>query len=390
LFAAVNLLTSRYGSYWAAQPEGEAIVKAVIDWQRAGMPPGSITEATLQALAEITLARINPQHELNGQAFTDGLTWAMHEVAPAAALVLRVPAGRDLGRRYRAFDGVVSWARENDGALSAATWDFVINRASDADLQGVGLAASSSSVPDIAVTAFQRAADSADPLVAARAGFSQGVVLGQQGRHEQAAAAFERAAQRHGDGDELRITELAAASLSNLGNELAKIGRYDQAMAACEQMVQRYGVRDEASIAVWVASALADQAFALVRQKLWEQALAAFKRVAVSYGDRPEPEIVQMVAQALVSQGNVLGVLEQYEQAEAVFEQAVARYGDRHEPDIAELVAQALVGQGRVLAVLKRNTEAAAVYQQLVQRTGKDSAPAAELAEALSGYGLEP
>jgi hypothetical protein len=49
LFAAVNLLTDRYQHHRADEPSGVAVAKAAIDWQRAGMPPGSIDEPTLRA-----------------------------------------------------------------------------------------------------------------------------------------------------------------------------------------------------------------------------------------------------------------------------------------------------------------------------------------------------
>src|SRR5262249_13143479 len=53
LFAAVNLLTDLYSHHGADQPAGVAVARAVINWQRAGMPPWSMDEPALRALARL-------------------------------------------------------------------------------------------------------------------------------------------------------------------------------------------------------------------------------------------------------------------------------------------------------------------------------------------------
>jgi hypothetical protein len=169
LFAAVNVLIDRYRSHWADQPFGVAVAKAVIDWERAGMPPGSIDAPTLRALSELTLADIAPSKDMDDQAFSHGLDWAREEVAAFAALVSRERAAARSAQCYRAFDAVVSWAGRNEPPIGRATWNFVFEKASGPDLLCVGIAAYLAGDPETADDAFDRVARSAVASLAAPA-----------------------------------------------------------------------------------------------------------------------------------------------------------------------------------------------------------------------------
>ena len=137
-FAAVNLLRKRYRNNKGKQPVGVSVVKAAIDWRRAGMPP-TIPEATLQELTAITLRDAVPNHILDDETFAAGLTWATHEVAARSALLLRsTEAG---GSAYHAFDAVWSWAPEVDGPLTDNCWGFILERLTATTSLGVGAAA---------------------------------------------------------------------------------------------------------------------------------------------------------------------------------------------------------------------------------------------------------
>lgn len=111
LFAAVNLLREKYRNHWADEPIGTAVAKAAIDWQRAGMPPGSIDRPTLRALTDLTLREIAPYRVASDDDFNNGLRWSTKEIAAFAALVRRERTRSSDAERYRAFNAVVSWAR---------------------------------------------------------------------------------------------------------------------------------------------------------------------------------------------------------------------------------------------------------------------------------------
>ena len=186
LFAAVNLLIDRYRHHRADQPFGVAVAKAAIDWQRAGMPPGSIDAPTLRALAELALADIAPIKDMDDQAFSQGLDWASEEVAAFAALVCRERSADRSAGRYRAFDAVVDWVGFNEPPIGRATWNFVFEKARDHELLGVGIAASLAGESEIADDAFDRVARGTIASLAARARVAGRAQRGRRGRPDDA------------------------------------------------------------------------------------------------------------------------------------------------------------------------------------------------------------
>ncbi len=162
LFAAVNLLTDIYSHHGADEPAGVAVARAAINWQRAGMPPGSLDGPTLRGLVRLAYADIAPNRILDDQSFQTGLDWATTEVAAFAALVRRESSRGSEAPRFRAFDSVVSWADVHDPPLSPRVWRYVIESAGDVDRLSVGIAAFQAGRPEIAISAFQQAAAGAD------------------------------------------------------------------------------------------------------------------------------------------------------------------------------------------------------------------------------------
>ena len=136
------MLIDRYQHHTSDEPVGVAVAKAAIDWQRAGMPPGSVDRPTSRELTDLTLLEVAPNRVLSDDEFDAGLDWATAEVAAFAALVRREPAGSsDEVERYRAFDAVVSWARANADPVRPDVWEFVVERATGRDRLAVGTAA---------------------------------------------------------------------------------------------------------------------------------------------------------------------------------------------------------------------------------------------------------
>ena len=301
LFAAVNLLTDRYRHHRADEPAGVAVAKAAIDWQRAGMPPGSIDEPALRALATLTLQEIAPNRVLDDQAFERGLAWATKEVAAFAALIRRDPAGEAGVQRFRAFDGVVSWARGNEPTLGPRTWDFVLANASARDRLGAGVAAYQDAEWEHAIDAFQQAASSGDPAVAAQALFYKGVALSVLGRPEDEVAAYDQVVDRFGDAADPALAGSVAWALYNKGVALGVLGRPEDEVAAYDQVVDRFGDAADPVLAGPVAWALVRKGVTLSVLGRPEDAIAACDQVVDRFGGAADPALAEQVARALRS-----------------------------------------------------------------------------------------
>jgi tetratricopeptide (TPR) repeat protein len=215
LLAGVPELIDKYRTSWSTQPVGVAVAKAVMVWEQAGMPAGSLDEATLRFLTEKTLATVAPAVVLTDESFDEAIAWATKPVAAAAALV-RV--SRVKGKeRYRGYEAVVSWFAEDAGPLSDEMWDFVLRRsgrassagpalraqrdlgapsplanvsrsedvpvaAGSADLFGVGLAAYNAKRWDIAESAWGQALSGSTGYPAAASALALRMLLQEQGR----------------------------------------------------------------------------------------------------------------------------------------------------------------------------------------------------------------
>ena len=234
LFAAVDLLVDRYRHHAADIPAGVAVARAVIDWQRAGMPPGSITEPVLRKFAALALSEIYPHRRLIDDAFRLGLDWATTEVAAFAALVWREPSRPAQLDRFRAFDAVVAWARRNEAPLSPAAWEFVVAHADGTDLTGIGFAALGAAQLETALDAFQRAPSDPEPAAAINALVGKSLALMRLGRiddmdaaHRQMTMLFDKVA----DPDSAHY---AAGTLADTALLLGMMGRADYALLACD------------------------------------------------------------------------------------------------------------------------------------------------------------
>lgn len=197
-----KLTTTRHAAGEPECPEGVAVVRAAVDWARCGrIDP--ISKDTLQGLwpsfLPIGTAR-------TPESFAAGLHWAMRPVAARIALVLEHDPGR-----YQAYDYVTRLVREDRATVAPrdAVWAVALDSATPEQAFAVGVSAytharlkgaeGQASLKDIDAAsayiharledteaAFGRAADSADPVLAAQALFSRGVILAQLDRPQEA------------------------------------------------------------------------------------------------------------------------------------------------------------------------------------------------------------
>ncbi len=191
LLAGVDLLIARYLEHRSDQPVGVAVATAAINWQRSGMPPGTLTEPVLRELTALALHQVAPQVEMTPKAFNVGLSWARKEVAAQIALVRCVSKTSEDTIRYAALDAIVAWADSNQAPLTHEVWDFVFDRADPADVLTVAVTADRLGETEIARRGWQRAIDSGDPAAAPWGAVNMGVLLKQLGDPVGARDAFQ-------------------------------------------------------------------------------------------------------------------------------------------------------------------------------------------------------
>jgi cellulose synthase operon protein C len=159
-----NELERRYELGPAAAPVGWALVRAAIDWRRAGMTR-PIQPIDLRELAPRYLDR--PQLDRMSEAsYERALAWARWHVTPRIALL---QASTERPPRFRAFDHIVEYADRQAGpaaAVPAATWDFVLEQASPQEAARIGFVAFTRHQHEPAHAAWSRASASRDQGVA--------------------------------------------------------------------------------------------------------------------------------------------------------------------------------------------------------------------------------
>ncbi len=365
LFAAVNLLTDRYQSHRADEPTGVAVAKAAVDWQRAGMPPGSIDEPTLRALAALTLADIAPNQLLDAQAFERGLAWATNEVAAFAALVRREHLAGAPAQRFRAFDAVVSWAQDHDPPLGQGTWNFVLAHASDRDRLAAGVAAYQVGAFETAISAFEEAARSTESSVVAQAHNARGVALSRSGQPDQAVAAYDEVIERFASSDDPALAWQVAVALINKGVVLDRVFQPDEAVAAYDQLIERYGSSDDPALAELMATALVNKGVALGES---DDGLAAFDEVIERFGGSDDPVLARSIANAFYNKGLALGRLGRPDDEIAACDELIERFSESRDPSLAETVARALSSKAAALGRLGRLDDEIAAYDEVIER----------------------
>lgn len=266
--------------------------------------------------------------------------------------------------------------------------------------------------------------DESRELAAAKALFDKALELDEQGRPEEASAAYDEVARRFKGSETPAVLGLVASALaSSLVNKGASIigrnllggvsleedalaapaettdqpGRgdaptlpdllsmHDKAGSAmdqmpdvldsCDEVVRQLGESQMPNFAEPVDTVLLMKAVFLGVLNRLQDALATFDELMQRLGERDMPKPSKLVVVALAGRGILLGVLNRPEEALATLEEAVRRSEEIESPMVLRLVAESLLNQGVLLAKLNRPEEALAALDQAVRRFEEDESP---------------
>lgn len=172
---AAPLLEETYNGGREGCPEGWAIVRAAVDWERMGCA-APLTGTTLQELAAGYRAGVPPYRVLTDEAFRTGLDWAMRPVAGSIALLGQFPGTTE--PCYRSFAYLPGYLDHRPVpepvAVPEHAWRHAVATVPTGDLLGVAFAAFTREQADFAVLALERAHDSGDGDVVAWSAFLLG------------------------------------------------------------------------------------------------------------------------------------------------------------------------------------------------------------------------
>jgi len=152
---------------------GAAIVRAAVDWRRAGLtrpvPPEMLQQLYPAYLQHPT--PVSPQPE----EFAAGLEWATEPIYSTVALLAKKDSG------YIAFDYLLDHYQREATLVEDATWQLVLRHAADADeALSIGVAADEQARSDVAEDAFRRAVRDSGAACFPAAAFNLGALLSER------------------------------------------------------------------------------------------------------------------------------------------------------------------------------------------------------------------
>ena len=153
-------LRNRFEDARESKPAGWAIVRAVIELARCGLPV--IGSEPVNALA---------MHYMSDFAASTGTleeawNWAQEAIYGASALLSKQEKG------FRPFDYLVDYVEKESESIPDAAWESALAEATAGQLLSVGFSAQNHKRFDVAEGAFQRVAASEDERVAAEGNFA--------------------------------------------------------------------------------------------------------------------------------------------------------------------------------------------------------------------------
>jgi tetratricopeptide (TPR) repeat protein len=181
-------------------PAGWAVIKAAVDCRWMGLP-APVPDAVLRRLFGVAMRDRFPHLPATDEAYQQGLSWASQRGESGVALVDVLDHAEEHGLRRR-------WT------VAGNSWQVAISAASTADLLSVAAAAREHDLPEVAISALQKAAADGSSIAA----IELGVLLAESGNLEAGKEWIARAVEAH---------EIDA--LSAMGAVLAGAGDLDAA-----------------------------------------------------------------------------------------------------------------------------------------------------------------
>jgi tetratricopeptide (TPR) repeat protein len=318
-----------------ANPVGQALVRAAVDWRRVGLTRPVSQQVLTTSLPTYLTDR--PDVPRTKQAIAEGLAWATRKINETIALLGQVFASSD-EPVFEAFDYLIDQLIRTSTPVPDPMWFFALEQAESAELRAVGLAAEQAGELTVAETAWRRAVEEGDPKTAPISAVLLGSLLHNRlGNLEGAIAVYQRAI------DSFTPLEIDAASVKETKDA------YQWAIYVAH-----------ATATLWAAYGLGRALRDLGNLK---DAIATFQWVSDS-GEAPVASLAAIDLGALLREaGDIEGARTAYQQA--------------RDCDDAELASIAACGLAQVLSELGNLEGAIAAYQQA---SDSGEAPVASLA----------
>ena len=168
-------------------------------------------------------------------------------------------------------------------------------------------------------------------------------------------------------------------SVLTLRNE----GGTEEALAACDAMADRHGKSGNKTVRLLVAGALFMKARMLRAANRPEDALGAYDEVMRRFEGRDVPPSDHLAPSALLDKGGLLVQLNRLHDAQAAYDEVVLRFGDDEDMSFAAEVAEAIVRKGVLLYELRRPKDSPYSHEEIVRRLDDDVIP--HLVERVAG-----
>ena len=224
---------------------------------------------------------------------------------------------------------------------------------------------------------------------AARELFGKALALVENGRLQDAVAAWDEVVRRFGESDAPADLEQVSMALVSKGMALGGLGRVEEALAVLDEVVRRFGVNSGEGHPVAVATALAGKGEMLTNLNRHTEALAAWNEIARRFGKSRVPALEAPVVNALLGTAVALNTLNRHGEALEACDEVLERVGKSGSPALQGELAAAMVGRGHALIALNRVGEAMNAWGAVVERFGRsDSLGILEqVASALANIG---
>jgi Tfp pilus assembly protein PilF len=311
---AAHQLTKKYGLGRETQPLGHTLVRAAIDWRRAGLLR-PVPERALQRLASQYLEALRLPHvDLTEDSFEEGLKWAREPVGLHVALLSR--KGGDGGERgFEAFDYLVDQVDRHGEPIPQESWETFLRFSSPAEALRVGVSAYQRKQNAVVRKALEQALQAGEPDISPRAATVLGAFLQEQ-REPVEAERYYRLALR------LRADPVMVLARNNLGVLLMGRGELAEAEALFRAGLESANANEVAMAALNLGKVHQLRGELAEAEPLYRQAIAS-----------GQPEVMAM---GLNNLGMLRWACGAQEEAETLYRQAMGA-GDEHAAALASI-----------------------------------------------------